>query len=118
MEFQKYGRKTKKTATTFLDVDSGSVDNKGNKYHPSGAGGTRSPPATPHRLQNPKWPPGGPKMADGVWKGVQPKVIGHFKQLSLNKFFDTSTPSMRKGCDGEEWNGKWRKKIMVKITVH
>ena len=22
------------------------------------------------RLQNPKWPPGGPKMAEGVWKGV------------------------------------------------
>ena len=22
------------------------------------------------RLQNPKWPPGGPEMADGVWKGV------------------------------------------------
>ena len=40
------------------------------KYQPSGEGGARSPPATPHRLQNPKWPPGGPKMADGVWKGV------------------------------------------------
>ena len=37
---------------------------------PSGEGGTRSPHATPHRQQNPKWPPGGPKMADGVWKGV------------------------------------------------
>ena len=36
------------------------------KYQPSGAGGTRSPPATAHRLQNPKWPPGGPEMADGV----------------------------------------------------
>ena len=23
-------------------------------------------------LKNPKWPLGGPKMADGVWKGVQP----------------------------------------------
>ena len=23
-------------------------------------------------LKNPKWPPGGPKMADGVWKGVYP----------------------------------------------
>ena len=22
------------------------------------------------RLENPKWPPGGPKIADGVWKGV------------------------------------------------
>ena len=40
------------------------------KYQPSGEGGTRSPPATPHCLQNPKWPPGGPKMANGVWKGV------------------------------------------------
>ena len=42
------------------------------KYQPSGAGGTRSPTATLHRLQNPKWPPGAPEMADGVWKGVQP----------------------------------------------
>ena len=42
------------------------------QYQPSGEGGARSPPATPHRLQNPKWPPGGPKMADGVWKGVYP----------------------------------------------
>ena len=40
------------------------------KYQPSGEGGARSPPATPHRLQNPKWPPGGPKMAGGVRKGV------------------------------------------------
>ena len=51
------------------------------------------------------------------------RVIGHFKQLSLNKFFDPSTPSMRKGSDGEkkmekmEKNGK-KKKIMVKIAVH
>ena len=28
--------------------------------------------APPHRLPNPKLPPGGPKMADGVWKGVYP----------------------------------------------
>merc|ERR1712208_88391 len=84
----------------------------------SGAGGTRSPPATPHRLQNPKWPPVAPKMADGVWKGVQPKVIGHFKQLSLNKFFDTSTPSMRKGRDGGENEMKnEKKKIMKKIVA-
>ena len=45
------------------------------KYQPSGAGGTRSPPATPHRLQNPKWPPGGPEMADGVWKEKKEKKI-------------------------------------------
>ena len=63
---------------------------------------SNSLPATPQRLQNPKWPPGGPKMADGVWKGVQPQVIGHFEPLLLNKFFDPSTPSMRKVRDGEE----------------
>ena len=39
-------------------------------------------------------------MADGVWKGVYPEVFGLSKQLSLNKFFDPSTPSMRKGRDG------------------
>ena len=42
------------------------------QYQPSGAGGTHSPPATPHCLQNPKWPPGGPKKANGVWKVVYP----------------------------------------------
>ena len=42
------------------------------KYQPSGEGGARSPPATPHRLQNPKWLSGDPKMADGVRKGVYP----------------------------------------------
>ena len=36
------------------------------EYQPSGAVGTRSPPATLYRLQNPKWPPVGPKIADGV----------------------------------------------------
>ena len=44
-------------------------------------------------------------MADGVWKGVYPQVFGHSKQLSLNKFFDPSTPSMRRGRDREK-NGK------------
>ena len=70
------------------------------QYQPSGARGTRSPPATPHRLKHrnacnttppatpyhlqrrtacnvapPATPhrlPVGPKMADGVWKGVYP----------------------------------------------
>ena len=54
------------------------------EYQPSGAGGTRSPPATPHRLKNPKWPLGGSKMADGVWKGVSSYVFGFSRQLSLN----------------------------------
>ena len=43
-------------------------------------------------LQNQKWPLGGPKMADGVWKGVYPLDFGCSKQLLLNKFFDPSTP--------------------------
>ena len=34
-------------------------------------------------------------MADWVWKGVKSYVIGCFDQLSLNKFFELSTPSMR-----------------------
>ena len=45
-------------------------------------------------------------MEDGVWKGVYPCVFGRSKQLSLNKFFDPSTPSMRKGCNGEKKNGE------------
>ena len=31
-------------------------------------------------------------------------------QLALNKIFDPSTPSMRKGCDGGEMGGKRGKK--------
>ena len=37
----------------------------------------------------------GPKMADGVWKGVYSYGFGCSPQLSLNEFFDLSTP-MRK----------------------
>ena len=72
------------------------------KYQPSGEGGARSPPATPHRLQNPKWLPGGPKMANEVWKDDNPQVFGRSKQLLQNKFFDPSTPFMRKGRNGGE----------------
>ena len=39
-------------------------------------------------------------MVNGVWKRVYPRVFGGSRQLSPNKFFDPSTPSMRKGCDG------------------
>ena len=48
-------------------------------------------------------------MADGVWKGVYLQVQGHSRQLSLNKFFDPSTPSMRKVDDGEEKKEKKKK---------
>ena len=46
-------------------------------------------------------------MADGVWKGVYLSGFGRSRQLSQNKFFDPSTPSMGKGRDGEKkGNGK------------
>ena len=48
-------------------------------------------------------------MADGVWKGVQPQVLGRSRQLSLNKFLDPSTPSMRKVDDGEKKRKEKRK---------
>ena len=52
-------------------------------------------------------------MAEGVWKGVYPLVFGQSKQLSLNKIFDPSTPSRRKGRDGEK-----RKKKREKTDRH
>ena len=39
-------------------------------------------------------------MADRVWKVVYTQVFGCSHQLSLSKFFDTSTPSMRKLDNG------------------
>ena len=44
---------------------------------------------------------GGPKIANGVWKG-----FGRSRQLFQNKFFDLSTPSMRKGRDRGEMGGR------------
>ena len=52
-------------------------------------------------------------MADRVWKGVSPLVVGHSKQLSLNKFFDPSIPSMRKGRDGGKRGGGQMAKIVL-----
>ena len=52
---------------TYIKKIKKSLDSKNKKkYQPSGAGGTRSPPATPHRLQhlpahhiqNGRWGPG------------------------------------------------------------
>ena len=56
-----------------------------------------------------------PKMADVVWKSVYPEVFGYSKQLLLNKFFDPSTPSMRKCPDGGKKGGK--KKRLMKIMA-
>ena len=58
---------------------------------------------------NPKWPPVNPKMADGV--------IGHFESLSLNKFFDPSTPSIRKGDNGETKKNGGEKTFLVATNV-
>ena len=41
-------------------------------------------------------------LAEGGWKGVYPLVFGHSKQLSLNKFFDPTTPSLSV-CDHPWW---------------
>ena len=49
-------------------------------------------------------------MAD---EGCCRQDSGRSGQLSLNKFFDPSTPSIRKGRDGGEKRGK----IMMKIVA-
>ena len=58
-------------------------------------------------------------MAEGVWKGVYPWVCERSKQLSLNKFFDPSTPSMRKGRDGggKKTGRTGKKKRRMKIVA-
>ena len=51
------------------------------------------------------------KGPTGCGMGFNLWVIGRSHQLSLNKFFDPSTPSMRKGRDGgEEKKVKTKKK--------
>ena len=51
-----------------------------------------------------------PSYLDNVFK----YTVFFFLGLPLNKFFDPSTPSMRKGCDGKER----KEKRIVKIAVH
>ena len=44
--------------------------------------------------------------------------VGHFEPLSLNKFFDPSTPSMRKGRDGgEKMKNEMKKKIKTFLVA-
>ena len=40
-------------------------------------------------------------MADGVWKSVYCIVFGRSRQLLPKKFFDPSTPSLKKEDNGE-----------------
>ena len=44
-------------------------------------------------------------------------VIAHFEPLSLNKFLDPSTPSMRKVGDGEKKRKEKKRKRKKKITA-
>ena len=48
-------------------------------------------------------------MADGIWKGGYSPIFGHSMQLSLNKFFDPSTPSKREGGNEGKNVGEKRK---------
>ena len=65
-------------------------------------------------------------MANRVRKCVYLYVFGHSRQLSLNKFFDSSNTFMKEVDDGGEKHGKkWeggtgcgrRKKIMTDMVV-
>ena len=52
-------------------------------------------------MQNSKWPLWDPKCHKGLERCL-PSGFGHYYQFSLNKFFDSSTPSKKKVDDGEE----------------
>ena len=57
-------------------------------------------------------------MTDGVWKGVYPYVFGRAKQLLKDKFFDPSTPSLRKGKAEKTENTENReKKRLMRIVA-
>ena len=67
----------------------------GNKYQPSDARGTRSPPATPHCLKNKKWP---------TWsgKGSNSRFLGVPNNFCKISFSDSNTPCMRNINAGAE----------------
>ena len=56
-------------------------------------------------------PPGRTGLENGLTLG-----FGRSKQLSLNRFFDSSSHFMRKGSAREEWNGKnWLKQAQLGV---
>ena len=65
-----------------------------------------APPALLHHLQYPKWPLGGPKIADRVQKGVYFQVFGRSCRLFQNKSLYPSPPCMRKVDAGGEKKGE------------
>ena len=59
---------------------------------------------------------GPPNGRRGLESGLPPGFWALPSTL-LNKFFDLSTPSMRKGRDGEKWGGEKMMKIVATNVV-
>ena len=78
-----------------------------------------APGALAHCLKNPKWPLG--------LERYLPLGFGHSRQVLTNKFFDASTPSMRKGHNrggggrggktGKRKKGEKKKKKIITFLV-
>ena len=82
------------------------------------APGTHSPPAMPHCLQNPKWPLGGPKMADRIWKGVYTWFLGAPINFRQTRFW--SEPSFyekRLRWRRRKKMGKKKKRLMIIVAT-
>ena len=75
------------------------------KYQPSGAGGTRSPPATPHRLQRRTACQWAPKWSTGSGKGSNPRLL--CTHIIMPRDFDD-------GADSAEQANK--AKVEVRLT--
>ena len=77
------------------------------QHHPSGARVTRSPPGMLHHMDYPKCLVGVQKVADaGSGKGFI--HILAFRSNFAKKFFDSSTPSLKK-VDNGRWGGDEQK---------
>ena len=108
--------------------DGGRKRGRRREYQPSGEGGTRLPPATPHRLQNPKWPPGCPKMAEGSGKMSTPRFLGvlsNFRQISflirallLWEKVATEETGKKNGKNGEKKGEKKKKENTDENSGH
>ena len=81
---------------------------KGDKYRSSGERDTRSLPATPQRLQNPKWPPGAPKWPTGLGKVSTPRFLG----VLSNSFYEKRMQRRKK-----KRKKRKKKKIRMKIVA-
>ena len=58
-------------------------------------------------------------MANGDWNRCTPRFFGRSRQLSLHKFYDPSTPSLRKVDDGgKKWGGGIIVMSFIVATTH